>query len=221
MTNKVPSPDKHAATLSSPTFKYFPRALSPNEIVDSLSDLKHRIFPRPFERLSAIHQRKNLIGIEIGVCGGEHALSLLENLSIERLYLIDPYDMYEGYAEGKKHYGVDQPPLDKTEILARELLEQHKNRIAWIKKLSADAVKDISGQVDFVYIDGNHAEPYVKEDIENYFPLLKKGGVIGGHDFYNGFQREHDGVINAVVKFVAAHANLRLQVELPDWWIET
>jgi predicted O-methyltransferase YrrM len=221
MTNKTaPSAKCNPTMLSSAKFKYFPQALKPNEIVDSLSDLKHRVFPRPFERLAKIHQQKDLTGVEIGVCGGEHALSLLENLSIKRLYLIDPYDMYEDYSEGKKHYGVDQPPLDQTELLARELLKKHQDKIVWIRKLSADAVKDISEKIDFVYIDGNHAEPYVKEDIENYFPLLKKGGVIGGHDFYNGFQREHDGVINAVVKFVA-RTNLQLQVELPDWWIET
>ena len=221
MTNKtVPSDKNELALLSSPKFKHFSRASNPDEIVDSLSDLKHRVFPRPFERLSRIYQQKNLIGVEIGVCGGEHALSLLENLSIKRLYLIDPYAMYEDYSEGKKHYGVDQLPLDQAEILARELLRQHQDRIVWIKKLSADAVKDISEQVDFVYIDGNHAESYVNEDIKNYFPLLKKGGVIGGHDFYNGFRREHDGVINAVVKFIA-NTKLQLQVELPDWWIET
>ena len=79
-------------------------------------------------------------------------------------------------------------------------------------------VRDIKEELDFVYIDGNHAENYVADDIKNYFPLLKKGGVIGGHDFYNGFQNEHDGVISAVTRFCNTN-NLLLKVELPDWWI--
>ncbi len=211
---------KNPPVISSPNFKYFPVALSPDEIVNCLSDLKHRVFPRPFERLSRIQQSKGLVGVEIGVCGGEHALSLLENLDIKRLYCIDPYELYEDYSEGKKHYGVDQAPLSMSEMNAKQLLKQHQDKVIWIKKLSADATTDIGEKVDFVYIDGNHAESFVKEDIENYLPLLKGGGVIGGHDFYNGFQREHDGVVSAVLKFVAK-TEYQLRVELPDWWIET
>jgi hypothetical protein len=44
------------------------------------------------------------------------------------------------------------------------------------------------------------------------------GGIIGGHDFYNGFQRDHDGVVRAVTEF-AVRNQLNLQVELPDWWV--
>jgi len=50
--------------------KYFEKQLTEQEIIDVLSDIKHRIFPRPFERLSAVSQRSNLIGVEIGVAGG-------------------------------------------------------------------------------------------------------------------------------------------------------
>ena len=48
--------------------------------------------------------------------------------------------------------------------------------------MSEDAVDDIPEKLDFVYIDGNHAYEYVKKDIGLYYPKLKKGGVIGGHD---------------------------------------
>ena len=70
--------------------KYFSEKLTENEIVDILSDFKHRIFPRPFERLSSLRNRVGggLIGVEIGVAGGEHALSLLETLDIKKLYLV-------------------------------------------------------------------------------------------------------------------------------------
>ena len=62
-------------------------------------------------------------------------------------------------------------------------------------------------------------DEFVVEDIDNYFLLLKESGVLGGHDYYNGFQREHDGVINAVTSFSVSHG-LQLRAELPDWWIE-
>ena len=38
-------------------------------------------------------------------------------------------------------------------------------------------------QVDFVYVDARHDYCGCKEDIELYWPLLKPGGVMAGHDF--------------------------------------
>jgi hypothetical protein len=215
--------NKKLPVLSSiSNLKYFSSSLNEDELINVLSDIKHRIFPRPFERLSSLREKQHgggLVGIEIGVAAGEHALSLLKNLNIERLYLIDPYEDYEQYLEGKLHYGIDQLAISETELLARAALEKYSNQIIWLKKHSADAINFIDEKVDFVYIDGNHQYEFVVEDINNYFPLLKEFGVLGGHDYYNGFQREHDGVINAVINFSVSHG-LQLRSELPDWWIE-
>lgn len=204
---------------STSSLKFFDKKLSEDEIIDVLSDIKHRIFPRPFERLSCVRDKKNLVGIEIGVAGGEHALSLLETLDIKKLYLIDPYDLYDGYDEGKKHFDVDQLNISETKAAARNLLAEYHDKIIWIEDLSDVACNNIKDQVDFVYIDGNHQYEYVQSDIENYFKLIKSGGVLGGHDYYNGFQREHDGVVKAVTSFVNK-SNNTLRVELPDWWLE-
>jgi hypothetical protein len=197
------------------SLKYLQKNITESEIVDLLSDIKHRIFPRPFERLSMLRERKDLVGVEIGVAGGEHALSLLKTLDIKKLYLIDPYELYTEYQEGKLHYGVDQLRLSDTEALAREKLAEYGDRIQWVRKLSSEALPEIREKLDFVYIDGNHEENFVIEDIENYYPLLSSNGVIGGHDYYNGFQREHDGVVNAVTLFLSSKS-LQLRVELPD-----
>ena len=66
----------------------------------------------------------------------------------------------------------------------------------------------------------NHEQKIINkfgEDINNYYPKLKRGGILGGHDYYNGFCNEHDGVVQAVTEFVIKN-NLQLFVELPDWW---
>ena len=202
--------------------KYFSGELTEDEIINIQSDFKHRVFPRPFERLSNLRDRAGggLVCIEIGVAGGEHALSLLKNLNIKKLYLIDPYELYNEYIEGKIHYGVDQLSLDQTEISCRTKLKDFEKNLVWIKKLSSEAISDINENVDFVYIDGNHQEEFVVEDIDNYVSILNTSGVIGGHDYYNGFQREHDGVVNAVTSYVK-RSGYQLRVEMPDWWIET
>jgi predicted O-methyltransferase YrrM len=199
--------------------KYFEKQLTEQEIIDVLSDIKHRIFPRPFERLSAVSQRSNLIGVEIGVAGGEHALSMLENLNIKKLYLVDPYDLYDTYTEGKEIYGISQSTLKESEKSAREKLKKYERQIVWIKKQSNKAILDINDNLDFVYIDGNHAYDFVLEDLRKYYSLIRPGGVLGGHDYYNGFTKSHSGVIAAVQEF-ASTANLDLTVEMPDFWFD-
>ena len=187
-----------------------------NQIINLMSDIKHRIFPRAFERLAI--KGKKLVGVEIGVYKAQHAESLLKHLDIERIYLVDPYDMYQDYGEGRKHYGVDQDPLELARKEAKQRLLPYADKIVWIHKLSAAAAAEIPNGLDFVYIDGNHAEEFVREDINNYYSKVRPGGILGGHDFYNGFCREHDGVVNAVTQFTVKHS-LPLQVELPDWWL--
>ena len=103
--------------------------------------------------------------------------------------------------------------------MARKLLEPFSDQLVWIKKYSSSAIAEIIELVDFVYINGNHQQEYVAEDISNYRPLIRMGGVIGGHDFYNGFQQERNGVISAVMS-MASEKSLNLRIELPDWWAE-
>lgn len=39
---------------------------------------------------------------------------------------------------------------------------------------------------DFVYIDANHSYENVKKDILAWLPKVKVGGIIAGHDYYEG-----------------------------------
>jgi hypothetical protein len=108
--------------------------------------------------------------------------------------------------------------LEAARLEAKERLSPHGAKVVWVYKKSAEGKSEIPDELDFVYIDGNHQEEFVSEDIVNYFPKVRSGGVIGGHDFYNGFCREHDGVVSAVSRY-AVENRLSLQVELPDWWM--
>lgn len=38
--------------------------------------------------------------------------------------------------------------------------------------------------IDFIFIDGDHEYDGVMSDIKNWFPKLKKNGIIAGHDYY-------------------------------------
>ncbi|GAI15065.1 unnamed protein product [marine sediment metagenome] len=71
-----------------------------------------------------------------------------------------------------------------------------------------------NNSLDFVYIDGSHTYESVAEDIILYYPKLKKGGLLSGHDY-----RKHTkGVIIAVNEFCKKNAlDLHREGKL-DWW---
>lgn len=65
---------------------------------------------------------------------------------------------------------------------------------------------------DFIFIDGDHKYSGVKKDLELYYPKLRRGGIICGHDYdasawderfiENEFmENKHHGVIKAVNEF--------------------
>jgi hypothetical protein len=37
--------------------------------------------------------------------------------------------------------------------------------------------------LDFIYIDANHSYDFVKEDLELWYPKVKPGGWVMGHDY--------------------------------------
>jgi len=149
-----------------------------------------------------------LTAIEIGVDKADNSASILEELLIKKLILIDPYMTY-----------VDNGWLittsEDTFNMAMVRLSKYE-QVQFIRKTSEEAVKDIDEPLDFVYIDGNHSYEYVKQDIANYYPLVKQGGIIGGHDYIP----YHDiGVRQAVNEFVEKHGRLGFYTIFPDWWI--
>lgn len=41
----------------------------------------------------------------------------------------------------------------------------------------------IDDEVDFCFIDASHAEENVRQDITAWWPKIKVGGILGGHDY--------------------------------------
>jgi len=164
--------------------------------------------PRPMIRyISKEFGNEPLVGIEIGVGMGENAKSILRELNMKMLYLVDPYiPYYDGFTQNSEGY------LAGLKIVKKELASLPN--VTFICKKSEDAVNDIPYEIDFCYIDGNHSYDYVKKDIENYYSKVKSGGVIGGHDFSANFLE----VCKAVIEFVTAH-HLKLYGERNDWWV--
>lgn len=172
---------------------------------------------RPFVRNLALEGKKNLIGVEIGVLDGWHALEMMEALSIKKLYLIDPWEEYEGYDESQGNLRKTQRELQKREAVARKVLKKYEDRIEFLEAFPQDVINYFqNNSLDFVYIDGNHQYKFVKQDIKLYYPKVKKGGWIGGHDYTNSSEtkREGFGVFKAVNEFFN-----KINFHELDWWV--
>ena len=123
-----------------------------------------------------------IVGAEVGVSKGHHAKDILQNMpNVRLLYLVDPY--LEG-SIWESHKGpAKQRILEATKTATKQKLSPFNNRTQWIyKQFEECTVKDIPESLDFIYIDGNHAYEHVSKDIALAAQLVKKGGVIGGHD---------------------------------------
>lgn len=117
------------------------------------------------------------VGAEIGVEQGLYSEVLLKSNPGSKLLLVDPWLAYQGYREH-----VSQEKLDG-------FLEITKNRLAGLnyevkRGFSVDIAKEVVNEsLDFVYIDGNHEFSHVVADICAWYPKVRKGGIVAGHDF--------------------------------------
>lgn len=155
---------------------------------------------------------KDFIGAEIGVFEGENAKDIFKFLPIKKLYLIDSYENDESY-NNSKDIKSNQEILDDAKIKAKKELKRYEDKIIWIYKKSDEAFKEINEKLDFIYIDGNHTYEAVKKDIENYFPLLKKEGIMAGHDI-----NTTKDILQAVSEFVKEN-NVLYEINGSDWII--
>jgi hypothetical protein len=144
-----------------------------------------------------LRDKKNLIGAEIGIFYGCNSKGILDNLDIKKLYLIDPYDSGLVGIEDKR------API-YIQNSAHRFLSEYSEKIEWIKKKSQDAAKDIPNNLDFAYIDGDHTYEGALGDIKTYWPKLKKGGILGGHDYDN------EDVAKAVQDFFKDKENIMI-----------
>lgn len=145
---------------------------------------------RPFnEFLKGYFGNKELVGIEIGVQGGENSKGYLDNLNIKKLYLIDPY---EKWTESRILGSPKTSDSSKYWELAHNELEPYKEKVEFIRLKSDDAIDKVPDRIDFVYIDGNHTYEYANNDIINYSKKVISDGVVGGDDYglkWNGVTR--------------------------------
>lgn len=145
------------------------------------------------------------VGAEVGVCKGDHAELLFQRIPGLKLYGIDVWESYPGYHEY-------QTSIGKYHEAAISRLSKYDSVL--IQKYSMDAVKDFrDGSLDFVYIDAAHDFKSVAEDIYDWTPKVRPGGIVYGHDYK---RQSNPKVLHHVKDVVSAYC-YALQVH--PWFI--
>lgn len=119
--------------------------------------------------------------VEVGVNKGEFAKLMLSQWSGQRYILVDPW-----LKENQEEY-IDFVNLQDRNKNMKETLQNtlyFRNKTVILRMTSVEAGKFfLPESVDIIYIDGLHHYEGVMNDLETWWPILKRGGIILGHDY--------------------------------------
>jgi hypothetical protein len=120
-------------------------------------------------------------GAEIGTFKGEFSKQILQNWK-GTLYMVDVWrPLGEEYLDASNHAEHTTAYSDTMNNISG-----YEDRAIMIRATSEVAADIFDREsLDFVYIDANHAYDFVVEDIKLWYPKVKSGGYLCGHDYIN------------------------------------
>jgi len=129
--------------------------------------------------------------VEIGVAEGGSALGLREAMSADgTLWLIDPFHLSR------------RRSVNAMKRAAHRAVESCPNgQVVWLEEFSSDAATHWNDEIDFLFLDGDHAEAAVEGDWNAWSPFVVPGGVVAFHDariFPRGWTQPDWGPVRVV-----------------------
>lgn len=132
--------------------------------------------------------------VEIGVFAGRSLLAValaLRELGRGKVYGIDPWDSAisnAGWTDqndpkgaNREFWGRQKMHDDVYDQCAAYVASLGlSDYVVLLRKTASEALPTIQGvgEIDFLHIDGNHSEETSLFDVENYVPLVKRGGSV-------------------------------------------
>lgn len=119
-------------------------------------------------------------GIEVGTFKGELSKEIL-NMWDGTLYMLDVWrPLGNEYIDSSNHANFENGVYGDAMSNIRGF-EDRGIMIRCDSEVGSNIFENES--LDFAYIDANHAYSFVKQDIELWWPKVKKGGWLCGHDY--------------------------------------
>lgn len=128
---------------------------------------------------------KGSIGAEVGVWVGDFSQRILDVVKPKLLYLVDPWEHNQDTTNRMSTMARSQEELDVIYLGVQDRFCGVP--VILIRSRSIDAaltlITERRGRFDWVYVDGIHTFDAVRYDLASWWPLIKAGGLIAGHDF--------------------------------------
>ena len=184
---------------------------------------------RPVQLLRTLSERKglaflandlNLTGkaVELGVWRGEFAEHNLNKWRGSMYVLVDLWtsrdtDCVNGNTSLCVYGGNESRSYDKmiTELRMKRGGSRFQGRFQMVQNSTLEAARLFpDGHFDWLYLDATHTYAEAKADLEAWYPKVKPGGLVSGHDYQFQHQKIGDGytfgVRDAVDEFVSRRA---------------
>lgn len=173
--------------------------------IDIASQIPGWMEPEDMEAIAKIAERSYNV-CEVGCLQGRTTklLALLCKGTVSACDWFNP-NFYESKPDYKALFDVN---------LAEELASGKVRVYQTCSANAATLLRDSGATFDFIFIDADHDYEHVKADIAVYLPLVKPGGIIGGHDF-NDSEPSME-----LVRAVTEAFGDRIRVEGVSWFVE-
>ncbi len=130
---------------------------------------------------------------EVGSWMGGSARFLAAFPFVERVVCVDHWDRtrVENWRPGA--HPEDWMDHMYEHFLANTIHAGFQNKICPVRMDSTEGAQFLLGgchAFDMIYIDGAHATDWVRRDLRNYLPLLRRGGLFCGDDWTHAAEPE-------------------------------
>lgn len=161
-------------------------------------------------------------GVEVGTHQGSFSETILETWKGDVLYSVDPW-MHQSSVKMDKS-NVEQSEHDNCLSITKNRLKKFGRRSIIIRGFSPNVTSThhfSDGGLDFVYLDARHDYRSVTADLKAWFPLIKHGGIIAGHDYKDSCVRGNLVEVKRAVNdfFHSDDIQTTTDDNLPSWWV--
>jgi len=179
------------------------------------------------------------LGLEIGSHVGQSTNDILKSFKNLTLMCVDYWDL----EKQRNHHSYSVPNIKDVynQFLSNIVHYGVANRVIPINMSSNEASEYLDMKFDFCYIDANHTEEAVYNDLCNWYPKLNENGFMCGDDWilniikwpskewdkcintesheYGLDQRDFENTLRKGVKRFAEENNLNIFSIQNFWWL--
>lgn len=159
--------------------------------------------------------------VEVGVQFGRFAEAMYEACRPRRLILVDPWRHIGGQESDPAMVSDVEHEARFRECCLR--FQRMPTTVDIWRTTSEEAVFYINAywiepqNLDAVYLDADHSEAGITADLEMWWPLVRRGGVLAGHDYLVNDWIKVKPAVDAFAEREGLEIMLSAETDWPSW----